>query len=964
MKLSDYVADFLAKKGIKKTFGITGGVIIHVFDSIGKHPDIDNICTQHEQGASIAADAYSRVNNNFGVSIATSGPGAMNLITGVGCSYFDSIPCMVITGQAPLSQLRGNSKSRQVGFQETDIVSMFKPITKYAVMVRDHKKIRYELEKAFYLANSDRPGPVLIDLPDDIQREEINPEELESFTPPIKEKNIEKIEQQINETINLINNSERPLLILGNGIKLANMKERMKNLVEILNLPVVLTWATLDFFQHNHPLSVRDFGVTANRPGNFAVQNADLIIAIGTRLDTHETGSDLSTFAREAKRVVIDIDNSELEKYEERGLPIDIKINSDVKDFIDVLEKNISLVQRNDLSNWKDKIKSWKEKYPICLPEYSNQEPINPYVFLDVLSDEAKEDDIIIPETGCNVAWGMQGWKVKSGQNLFTSYNNSPMGYGLPAAIGASLANNNKRVICIIGDGGLQMNIQELATAKKHNLPLKLFIMNNDGYGMIKQTQEMWLNSRFFGSAFESGLQKVDLIKIAQAYDIKTITIQTHEELKEKIKQVLDSDEPILCDVKINSNARIYPKLTFGKPIEDSSPLLSREEFNKEMIAKPLEEANEESSDSEKSEITNQSSKEKSTINISNIDNPKVAYHPERTKEWLERGDCYPLYVEIGPTDACNHKCVFCALDYMNCTGKIIDTEVMLNALEDMAKKGVKSIMFGGEGEPFLHKDICLFTNKAKEYGLDVSFTTNGTFFDKPKIEQCLKDISWIKFSIDAGTSKDYAEIHGTSEEDFEKLMTNLKDAVEHRKKHNLSTTIGAQCLIIPKAIENIEKLAQRLKEIGLDYLILKPYSKHPQSINEFVINPEEYNLLEDKLKKYNSDNFKILFRKSTIQRMDTERDYHECHGTAFMALIDAQGNIIPCNLFYNNPEFTYGNLNEQKFSEIWTGEKRKQVLQRLKEKGISECRNGCRLDPSNRFLHRLKNPHLHDNFI
>ena len=346
------------------------------------------------------------------------------------------------------------------------------------------------------------------------------------------------------------------------------------------------------------------------------------------------------------------------------------------------------------------------------------------------------------------------------------------------------------------------------------------------------------------------------------------------------------------------------------------------------------------------------------------VDNHKLMYHPERTKEWLEKGDCPPIYVEIGPTDACNHKCVFCALDYLDCQGKYINTEIMLQALKDMAEKGGKSIMFGGEGGPFLHKDICLFTNKAKEYGLDISFTTNGTFFNKPKIEQCLHNISWIKFSIDAGTPESYAEVHGTNKEDFEKLMTNIQDAVEHRKQNNIKTTIGAQCLIIPQAIESIANLAERLKQIGVDYLILKPYSKHPQSINEFIINPEEYNQLEESLKKFHSNDFKIIFRKATIERMDTERDYHECHGTSFMALIDARGNVIPCNLFYNNEEFTYGNLNQQSFSEIWKGEKRKQVLERLRQKGISECRNGCRLDSTNRYLHRLKNPHEHDNFI
>ena len=346
------------------------------------------------------------------------------------------------------------------------------------------------------------------------------------------------------------------------------------------------------------------------------------------------------------------------------------------------------------------------------------------------------------------------------------------------------------------------------------------------------------------------------------------------------------------------------------------------------------------------------------------IDNHKLMYHPERTKEWIEKGDCYPIYLEISPTDKCNHNCVFCALDYLKCGGKDIDSEVMIRALKEMAEKGIKSIMFAGEGEPLLHKDIGLFTQKAKEFGINVSITSNGVFFNKEKIEQCLPNLSWIKFSIDAGTPEDYADVHGTNPEDFEKLMNNLQQAVDYRKENNLKTTLGAQCLIIPTAIKNIERLAQRLKEIGLDYLVLKPYSKHPSSVNEFVVNTEEYNLLEETLKKYNSENFKIFFRKAAIERLSSPKEYSTCYGLPFITLIDSRGNVIPCNLFHNNPDFIYGNLNEQSFSEIWSGEKRKQVMEKLKQKGISDCRNGCRLDPTNKYLHRLRNPEAHDNFI
>ena len=350
--------------------------------------------------------------------------------------------------------------------------------------------------------------------------------------------------------------------------------------------------------------------------------------------------------------------------------------------------------------------------------------------------------------------------------------------------------------------------------------------------------------------------------------------------------------------------------------------------------------------------------------NLSDIENPKIIYHPERLLEWFKTGECYPLYIEIGLTNACNHRCVFCALDYLKGSGKYINSKVMVNTLKNIAEQGVKSIMFCGEGEPLLHKDIGLFTKKAKEYGLDISITTNGIFFNEEKMQECLPNLSWIKFSIDAGTPEDYALVHGTSLNDFEKLMKNIKGAVDYKRENNLKTVIGAQCLIIPQGIQNIEKLAARLKEIGIDYLILKPYSKHPLSRNNFVIPPEEYNLLEKKLEKYISEDFKILFRKASIKRMEGERDYCECHGRPFMALIEAEGDVIPCNMFHKIPELSYGNLYNQSFSEIWKGEKRKEVLKKLQHKGISECRKGCRLDATNEYLHRLKNPKEHDNFI
>ena len=347
-----------------------------------------------------------------------------------------------------------------------------------------------------------------------------------------------------------------------------------------------------------------------------------------------------------------------------------------------------------------------------------------------------------------------------------------------------------------------------------------------------------------------------------------------------------------------------------------------------------------------------------------NVDSHKLMFHPKRVAEWQEKSDCYPIYVEIGPTNICNHRCVFCALDFLGYGREIIDREVMLATLKDMAEHGVKSVMFAGEGEPLLHKNICEFVNKAKEHGMDISITTNGVHLTREKIESCLSSLSWIRFSVDSGSPENYSQIHGTKPDDFNKVVDNIKTAVEFKQENRLKTIIGVQFLMIPPSINEATKLAKILKEIGADNLQIKPYSHHPMSKNEFHMNPEEYNKLKSQLLEFDSDNFKILFREATIKRIESGINYPECYGLPFFTLIDAKGNVIPCNLFYGNEEFTYGNLYKNSFSEIWKSQRRKSILEKLRKRGVDECRHGCRLDVINRYLSRLRNPELHDNFV
>ena len=346
------------------------------------------------------------------------------------------------------------------------------------------------------------------------------------------------------------------------------------------------------------------------------------------------------------------------------------------------------------------------------------------------------------------------------------------------------------------------------------------------------------------------------------------------------------------------------------------------------------------------------------------VDNHKLMYHPERVARFKETGDSFPIYVEIGLTNACNHKCVFCALDYLENGGIFIDKDILIKNLKDMSDHGVKSLMFAGEGEPLLHKDISLFVEKAKEFNMDISITTNGILFDKEKRERCLPHLSWIRFSIDSGTPENYSKIHGTNKKDFEILMENLKESVEFKKKNNLDVTIGTQFLMLSENFDQLFILAERLKKIGVDNLQVKPYSHHPESHNDYSVESAKYNELKSKLESLNSEDFRVYFREATLERINQGITYPECYGLPFFTLIDSKGNVIPCNLYYTDPNFWYGNLNNEIFSTIWTSERRKKIIQKLREKGVEHCRKGCRLDPVNRYLNRLKNPHPHDNFI
>ena len=589
MKLSDYVASFLVEQGVKHVFAISGGASLHLIHSIVENSDIECVCPLHEQAGAMAADAYSRVTRNLGVAIGTSGPGGTNMVTGICGAYYDSVPVLYITGQVSTFRFKGDTGVRQYGFQETDIVSICATITKYAVTILDPKKIRFELEKATHIAKTGRPGPVLIDIPDNLQREEIDPSILVRYQPPIIERN--NINQQVANCLNQLYKSRRPVLILGWGVRLSGADTEALRLINELNVPVAPTWGMADFLPKDFPLLAGTFGTHGTRYGNFAVQNADLVIAIGTRLDTHVTGSPLSSFAREAIKIVVDIDQTELEKAKKYGMFIDYPIVSDAGLFIRAMLGQVKKSKVPKVYNWKSKILKWKEKYHICHDNYYKEPELNPYVFVKELSEHMSEGNTIFVDTGCAIAWMMQGFEAKNGQRIFHDFNNTAMGYAIPASIGASFALDKQPVVAIIGDGSIHMNIQELATIIHYKLPIKIILFNNNGYSMIQQTQDQWFDSNYYASSPEGGVAAPDFMNIAAAYGYRTYKIDNNQSISSTLEELLTTDGPAFCDVRIPSNCRVIPQVKYGRPIEDSEPLLDRDEFMQQMIVCPIEES-------------------------------------------------------------------------------------------------------------------------------------------------------------------------------------------------------------------------------------------------------------------------------------------------------------------------------------------------------------------------------------
>ena len=593
VKLADFVFDYLADQGVEEIFTVTGGGSIFFCDALARSRRVRYVCCHHEQAVSMATEAYARVRGDLGVSLVTTGPGGTNAITGVACSWMDSVPHLVLSGQVFLNQTIGDSGVRQLGVQEINIIDLIRPITKYAVMVTDPNTIKYHLQKAIYEAKSGRPGPVWLDVPANVQNASIDPDALTGFVADERGGGCDAdLQEKVATVVTWIRESKRPLIHAGQGVRLAGAIDLFMRFVETQRLPFVTARNANDIVSTDHDLCVGRPGTFAQRGANFAVQNADFYLAIGTRLSLPQTGYNSKDFARNAKRVMVDIDRAELDK---RTLDMHLKIQADAKAFLVELNRQMAGVSVR-VPEWIEQCRSWRDRYPVVLPEYTKQKgSVNSYVLIDTLSDLLTPDDVVVTDMGFAFQNTHQAFRVKKGQRVFTNCGFAPMGWGLPAAVGACFAHHRRRTICIAGEGGLMMNIQELATVMHHALPIKLFVLNNGGYLTIKQTQQIGFDGRLMGATAETGLSFPDMLKVAQAHGIASIRLETQEDLAAQVQRVLEHRGPFMCEIMMDPNQEQIPKIISRRtsdgrmeqtPLEDMYPFLDREELEQNMISR------------------------------------------------------------------------------------------------------------------------------------------------------------------------------------------------------------------------------------------------------------------------------------------------------------------------------------------------------------------------------------------
>jgi acetolactate synthase-1/2/3 large subunit len=589
-KVSDLISDFLIEKKISHMFGIIGSGCAHIFDSVFNNNYTDLICTHHEQAAVMAAGTYFRLNNRMSAALLTTGAGSTNGVTGVVNLWMDSIPCVIISGNENSKFTTPENELRVWGIQGYDSTEMVRKVTKYAVRVMEAESILYELEKCFHIALSGRPGPVWIDVPMNVQSAMVEVDALRHFEP--NDPGLPHLDDKaIEGVLERLTSAERPLLWLGHGIRMSGYVDKLEAFLERVKVPSLVSWAGLDMIPTEHPLNVGRAGVYGQRAANFVLQNCDYLLTLGTRLAMPQVGYDITELARGAKIDVVDIDKKELEKYAER---YHATFHANVADFMDRLLARLGKEKIQAPPAWTTYIQDMKNRFPLVGPEH--QDPpgfINSYPFMEKLSELLPEKAVVVTDAGTALLAGHQVLAMKKGQRMMTSTALGEMGYGLPGAVGASFGAPDSTIVCLNCDGGMMMNLQELQTVDHHKLPIKIVVFNNDGYLMIKHTQNAVLKGRFSGVNKKSGVTCPDYKKVASAFNLPYFEVRTWTDFEKNVPNFLAGDGPALCEVFMHPEQLLVPKLSLAMkedgtlvspPLEDLSPLVSREVLTNVMI--------------------------------------------------------------------------------------------------------------------------------------------------------------------------------------------------------------------------------------------------------------------------------------------------------------------------------------------------------------------------------------------
>ena len=606
MKLSDYVVRFVADQGVKHVFLVTGGGAMHLNQSLGAEPRVQAICNSHEQASAICAEGYSKAANHLGVCMVTTGPGGTNAVTGVAGAWLDSTPTLYISGQVKRPDRMFDKEGRplgmrQLGVQEVDIVSIVKPITKYAVTVLEPEDIRYHMEKALYLALNGRPGPVWVDIPLDVQASPIeDPATLRGFDPAELGEcsSGSNLKEEVSLLIENLNHAERPLLFAGNGIRLAHGEKEFEQLRALLGVPTVATWCAADLVPSNDPTYVGRPGSVAARGANFALQNSDFLLAVGARLDFAITGYAPQNLAREAHKVAVDIDPAELEKLHPY---LQQPVCADARAFLQELLSQKDSIRLRDHSAWDARCADWKTRYPVVTEEHRKPEGrVSVFNLAELIGTNVKpEDKLVVGNSGSAIEIFLLACPTLHSQRLYHTAGLGAMGYAIPMAIAVAIANPGREVIAIDGDGGFMFNIQELETIRRLRLPIKFFVLNNDGYSSIRASQRAYFGEATIGADRNSGLTIPELAGVGRAFGLGTAVIEDQCNLFADIRRVLEMSGPVVCDVNVLPDEVRAPRLQssqrpdgsfVSKPLEDLFPFLPREEFLANMIVKPLPE--------------------------------------------------------------------------------------------------------------------------------------------------------------------------------------------------------------------------------------------------------------------------------------------------------------------------------------------------------------------------------------